>query len=584
MRTWGGLLSRTKNRCKATDFYISGIKARYSQATARIDGELLQVTNGKTNTPGYIAWDDPRLAVPGTTLLLSTLSGSVELPYDPAHAHGRPGRRDFDVSVLSQHFTSDQLSSILSLSISNFGDAVPNTYHNTIVVEFLARASPAAIAEHIIRGDLLRHYAGVRYIALQLQSDPAAYAAVFASIDTKLNFYPALGVAMLELNAPLLTNPQAITAFARVLGQAPGTTGQIIAGEPYNPDQDFLSLAQRFATNAPRAAITSFIDTVKARTLLASPEELLVLNQALSEVGATLLGSPKPATISVTAARAAAKRLLSSTNPHDIAYFAGLTRQHFGASPTASNFTHFATPQDALASCALSRGSLDGDDRDKLISLGADPSAFADPSVCRYLFFPARGHLGIVSMDNLPADATLELVQEKPGTPLSLVLTGTRINGTEFRATRPEVNFATAIVGTDDKLWTIHPGLPSPSSNEPSFEDAGFIAGQVITIAALRDPDSPEGLALRQRFTYANVDFPNIHHVKIPAATPNPNPNPNPNPGVELADILTRMNIPAHRAYDYAWLDRNLGINNSTSPEFPRASELLMNLIRQANH
>lgn len=47
----------------------------------------------------------------------------------------------------------------------------------------------------------------------------------------------------------------------------------------------------------------------------------------------------------------------------------------------------------------------------------------------------------------------------------------------------------------------------------------------------------------------------------------------------ELTDILMTMNIPLYRIDDLHWLARNLGIRNSTHPQFEKAMKILRSLL-----
>jgi hypothetical protein len=197
-------------------------------------------------------------------------------------------------------------------------------------------------------------------------------------------------------------------------------------------------------------------------------------------------------------------------------YYAALDLQHFGATSSASNFTDFSTTEEALAACWAARGSLTGDDREELLALGAEPSSLLSPDVCRYLLFPARGRLGLADVSGLPKEAVVVLVREKPGIPLSLVVAKDQPG--EFHIDRPEVEIATAIVGSGGDLWTVHPGLPIAPRENPIFEMAGFIEGDTFSIGALVDPTSQEGTKVREQFARHQVAFPTVRRVKVPAS------------------------------------------------------------------
>lgn len=194
-------------------------------------------------------------------------------------------------------------------------------------------------------------------------------------------------------------------------------------------------------------------------------------------------------------------------------YYAALDAQHFGPHPTASNFLDFANVEEALQVCYAFRGTFEGSDHAELLERGTDPNALCDREVCRYLLFPARGQLGLAFLADLPADAVIELTQEKPGTPLSLVISRTQPR--ELRIERPATNIATAIIGAN-VLWTIHPGLPLAPRSDPTFERAGFRDGDTLTVEALRDPLSNSGRDLRSRFADHDVIFTDVLRAKVP--------------------------------------------------------------------
>jgi hypothetical protein len=196
-------------------------------------------------------------------------------------------------------------------------------------------------------------------------------------------------------------------------------------------------------------------------------------------------------------------------------YYAALDLQHFGASPSASNFVDFASVEEGLAACWEARGSFDGNDRDALLKAGATEDALLNSIGCRYLMFPARGRLGVAEIEDLPGDVRIELVLEKPGTPLSLVVAKVQTNAVHIE--RPEVDFGTAIIGTEGVLWTMHPGLPIRPKHEPAFEFAGFVAGATFLVSTLVDAQSESGVALRKVFADKDVEFPEVRRVKVPA-------------------------------------------------------------------
>jgi len=49
----------------------------------------------------------------------------------------------------------------------------------------------------------------------------------------------------------------------------------------------------------------------------------------------------------------------------------------------------------------------------------------------------------------------------------------------------------------------------------------------------------------------------------------------------ELQGILKTMDVPEMRKKDYRWLNRNLGIQNGSNPQFPKAMDLIKNLLKE---
>lgn len=47
----------------------------------------------------------------------------------------------------------------------------------------------------------------------------------------------------------------------------------------------------------------------------------------------------------------------------------------------------------------------------------------------------------------------------------------------------------------------------------------------------------------------------------------------------ELEEILATMDIPSYRIDDLQWLARNLGMRNSTHPQFEKAMKILRSLL-----
>src|ERR1035438_4290789 len=57
------------------------------------------------------------------------------------------------------------------------------------------------------------------------------------------------------------------------------------------------------------------------------------------------------------------------------AYYAALDLQHFGPTPSASNFVDFDSVEEALEAVWEARGDFAGNDRARLLALGAESEA-----------------------------------------------------------------------------------------------------------------------------------------------------------------------------------------------------------------
>ena len=210
----------------------------------------------------------------------------------------------------------------------------------------------------------------------------------------------------------------------------------------------------------------------------------------------------------------AVARLIDRSDPERSRYYDALNRQHFGEGASASNFVEFASAEEALASCIVQRGDK-GDDREALIESGADPAALLGEGVCRYWRFSAKGRLGVIGVGEVARTALVALVREKPGSSLSLILTGRDVGGLPVAVSRPEVEEAVAIVGIEDgveRLWTLHPGFPAVSGEGAAFEAAGYSDGDVFCLGDLVG----EGGGIRRTFDAAGVSYKVPVKVKVP--------------------------------------------------------------------
>jgi hypothetical protein len=226
-------------------------------------------------------------------------------------------------------------------------------------------------------------------------------------------------------------------------------------------------MARFVATDHPRQGNGRFANK-PASMVTAAARGSLVHQAGVLALDANDTLTPSPAVLSLMPA-------------HLAGYYAATEAKHFGPSPVGSVFN------DPLAADLVSllelveaqRGGLDGDDRDDLVALGADPDAFAPPgSGIRYLLGRAWGRVGVIKASALPAETRVEAVRTKPGAPCSLVVSAS--------VERPVTDVATLIVGPDaeaghEVLFTAHPGLPTKPASEDRFEEGAVMTtGEVM--------------------------------------------------------------------------------------------------------
>jgi len=123
--------------------------------------------------------------------------------------------------------------------------------------------------------------------------------------------------------------------------------------------------------------------------------------------------------------------------------------------------------EDAISLAIAQRGGLKGDDRNKLITSGADPNAFLPPeSGVRYIQIEAKGIEATKSTADMKDDEILTVQAKDPNDPESSL---------SFVATvkeQPKTNVGTIIIGPKEDangelikgtetLWTMHPGSPT---------------------------------------------------------------------------------------------------------------------------
>lgn len=182
-----------------------------------------------------------------------------------------------------------------------------------------------------------------------------------------------------------------------------------------------------------------------------------------------------------------ANRVIDRSEPEWETYYSGTERKHFSdPEKPGSKFIdpNMRTLNDVVALAYVQRGSLEGDDRGKLLMLGAEPDAFKDDF--RYLIVYTQGTLGFVKSSVLSDDTLLRVERTKPGAPCSYVL-----NVRE----QPKVNFGVIILSDDTdtgktRLITAFPGQPTyvslkDTKTGESFTDS--LEGQVLTVKEVRE-------------------------------------------------------------------------------------------------
>lgn len=164
-------------------------------------------------------------------------------------------------------------------------------------------------------------------------------------------------------------------------------------------------------------------------------------------------------------------------------YFAATHEKHFGYDSPGSTFTETKGLTETLALAQKQRGTLLGDDREKLIKEhGADPSSFTDDK--RYIMVKTAGKLGSVGVDKLPPETMLTVHQKDPKSqPVCVAEVDSK----------PDTNVGTIVLVDDPKipgttgnptlLITAFPGVSGARGSNPDLEP---YVGQQITIEQAR--------------------------------------------------------------------------------------------------
>lgn len=164
-------------------------------------------------------------------------------------------------------------------------------------------------------------------------------------------------------------------------------------------------------------------------------------------------------------------------------YYKQTETKHFGdVSQPGSKFTDptIKNLNQLVYKAWEQRGTLKGNDIDKFIARGADPSSFKSGN--RYLFVETTGTVGIKNSMTLSDDALVQVVRTKEGVPCSLVY-----NVTEQETT----DYAVIVItkdnedpeGKKDLLITAFPGMPTLSQKNPAID---AMEGQFITMGEAR--------------------------------------------------------------------------------------------------
>ncbi|MBC9705307.1 MAG: hypothetical protein H9W81_10110 [Enterococcus sp.] len=163
-------------------------------------------------------------------------------------------------------------------------------------------------------------------------------------------------------------------------------------------------------------------------------------------------------------------------------YFADTERKHFNTDTAGSTFTETKNLNEVLTLAARQRKNLEGDDREKLIARGADPSSFASDK--RYLMVETKGKLGMTLASELSDDTPLTVVQKNEKAKPICVAEVKSHKNTDF-ATIVLVDNPT-LPGTEHHpslLITAFPGASGPSG---SNNDLLPYVGKSMSVAEAR--------------------------------------------------------------------------------------------------
>jgi hypothetical protein len=199
------------------------------------------------------------------------------------------------------------------------------------------------------------------------------------------------------------------------------------------------------------------------KTKLEAERETLISNAALSQARIKTVQEANAANLERR------KNRQPLEHPHLMpakfeSYFADTERKHFVTDSAGSTFTEAKNLNEVLALASRQRKNLEGDDRQKLIERGADPSSF--DSSKRYLMVETKGKLGTVMASELDDSTMVSVVQKSEKTkPVCVVET----------SSKKDTSFATVVLvdnptlpGTEHHpslLITAFPGASGPSGS-----------------------------------------------------------------------------------------------------------------------
>lgn len=175
-------------------------------------------------------------------------------------------------------------------------------------------------------------------------------------------------------------------------------------------------------------------------------------------------------------------------------YIDSIDNKHFNDNTHGSTFvdTRAKNVEEVLAEVIKQRGNFKGDDRLKLIEVGADPSAFMDSdSGVRYLMINLNGKQSIKDSKTLSDDTMLTVMAKDKTDELSSLSFVAKVDSV------PETEIATVIIGpkSDEErnkilgtntLWTLHPGVPTRGIRSNDMREQGLVDGSTLTVAEMR--------------------------------------------------------------------------------------------------